>query len=230
MMKRALVVAAHPDDEILGCGGTMARMAAEGWEVHVLILAEGATSRDSARDRDARVDELSELARCANEAAQIVGAASVELDAFPDNRMDSVDLLDVVKRVEEAIRRWQPERVFTHCAHDVNVDHRVVHDAVIAAARPKPGGCIRELFFFEVLSSTEWRPPTSLPPFAPTCYVDITGQLEAKQAALAAYAPELLDFPHPRSLDAVAALARFRGCTVGVDAAEAFEVGRIIIA
>jgi N-acetylglucosamine malate deacetylase 1 len=229
MTKHALVVAAHPDDEILGCGGTMARLAAEGWDVHVLILAEGATSRDAARDREARGEELSELARCANRAAQIVGAASVELDSFPDNRMDSVDLLDVVKRVEDAIQRRQPERVFTHCSHDVNVDHRVVHDAVIAAARPKPGGCVRELFFFEVLSSTEWRPPTSLPSFAPTYYVDITAHLESKQSALAAYGPELLDFPHPRSLGAVEALARFRGCTVGVGAAEAFEVGRIII-
>jgi len=228
-MKTALVVAAHPDDEVLGCGGTMARMASEGWAVHILILAEGATSRDPARDAAGRSDELSELKHCAREAADAVGAASLALADFPDNRMDSVDLLDVVKRIEEDIARHRPSRILTHCAHDVNIDHRVAHDAVIAAARSKPGGCVRELLFFEILSSTEWRPPSSLPPFAPTYYCDISEHIAAKLAALAAYGPELLDFPHPRSLRAVEHLAGYRGCTVGVAAAEAFEVGRIIV-
>lgn len=227
-MKNALVVAAHPDDEILGCGGTMAKMAAEGWAVHILILAEGATSRDSARDRDARIDDLSKLARCARQAAGIVGARTVELDAFPDNRMDSVDLLDVVKRVEAAIATHDPQRLLTHGASDVNVDHGIVHDAVIAAARSKPGSRIRELLFFEVLSSTEWRPATSRPSFAPTFFSDISDHLQTKLTALEAYAPEILDFPHPRSLRAVEHLAGLRGATIGVVAAEAFEVGRII--
>lgn len=228
-MKSVLVVAAHPDDEILGCGGTMARLAAEGWAVHILILAEGATSRDEIRQRETRSVELSELAVCAQRSADIVGATSLELDAFPDNRMDSVDLLDVVKRVEVAIAAYSPERIFTHGYHDVNIDHRIVHDAVIAASRPKPQGCVLELYFFEVLSSTEWRPPSSAPQFAPTCYVDITEHIETKVDALKAYTPELLDFPHPRSTEAVRALARYRGSSVGVHAAEAFEVGRIII-
>lgn len=228
-MKSVLVVAAHPDDETLGCGGTMARLAAEGWAVHILILAEGATSRDEMRQREARSAELSELEVCARRAADIVGAASLELDAFPDNRMDSVDLLDVVKRIESAIALHCPERLYTHGSHDVNIDHRVVHDAVIAASRPKPGGCVRELYFFEVLSSTEWRPPSSAPQFAPCYFVDITLYLEAKVDALEAYTPELLDFPHPRSSEAVRALARYRGASIGAHAAEAFEVGRIMV-
>jgi LmbE family N-acetylglucosaminyl deacetylase len=227
-MKTALVVAAHPDDEVLGCGGTMAKMAAQGWAVHILILAEGATARDETRDVSGRSTELSALARCARDAAAAVGAASVSLANFPDNRMDSVDLLDVVKRIEQEITRHSPIRVLTHGAHDVNVDHGVVHDAVIAAARSKPGGCVRELLFFEVLSSTEWRPPSSRAPFAPTYFSDISDHLPAKLAALRAYGPELLDFPHPRSLRAVEHLAGFRGCTAGVAAAEAFEVGRIV--
>lgn len=228
-MNSALIVAAHPDDEILGCGATMARLAAEGWAVHILILAEGATSRYDSRDRDGRAGELSELARCARAAGAIVGAQTVELDVFPDNRMDAADLLDVVKRVEAAIATCRPIRVFTHNMHDVNIDHRITHDAVIAATRSKPGATVRELFFFEVLSSTEWRPPTSLPPFAPTYYFDVSEYIETKIRALDVYVPEMLEFPHPRSNPAVRALAAFRGCTAGVPAAEAFEVGRIIV-
>lgn len=228
-MNTALVVAAHPDDEVLGCGGTIARMIDEGWSVHVLILAEGATSRDDARDRASRSDELSELSRCAREAGRIMGATSVTLEDFPDNRMDSIDLLDIVKVIETHMARHQPSRVLTHSNTDVNVDHRMIHDAAIAACRSKPGVALRELWFFEVLSSTEWRPPASLPPFAPVLYVDISGTLQRKIDAMAAYAPELLDFPHPRSLAAVEHLARYRGSTVGRHAAEAFEVGRILL-
>ena len=225
---RALVVAAHPDDEVLGCGGTIARLASEGWEVHILILAEGATSRSDTRDPARDADALSELARSAREAAGIIGAAGVELEGFPDNRMDSVDLLDIVKRIEARIADHQPAMLLTHAACDVNIDHRRTHDAAIAAARSKPGSCVRELLFFETLSSTEWRPPTSLPGFAPTYYVDISRTLAQKTGALRAYASELEEFPHPRSIEAVESLARFRGATAGLTAAEAFEVGRII--
>jgi LmbE family N-acetylglucosaminyl deacetylase len=228
-MKTALVVAAHPDDEVLGCGGTIARLGDEGWQVHILILAEGATSRDSQRDRSGRAEDLSELAQCAHAASKRLAAASLVLCDFPDNRMDSCDLLDVVKRIEARIQETGPSRVLTHSASDVNVDHRVIHDAVIAATRPKPGAGVRELWFFEVASSTEWRPPTSLPPFSPTLFVDITGAIERKLAALDDYGPEMADFPHPRSTEAVRHLACWRGASVGTSAAEAFEVGRIII-
>ena len=164
---RALVVAAHPDDEVLGCGGTIARLAAEGWAVHILILAEGATSRSDTRDTERDADALSALARSAHEAAGIMGAAGVELEGFPDNRMDGVDLLDIVKRIEARIADHRPAMLLTHSACDVNIDHRRTHDAAIAATRSKPGASVRELLFFETLSSTEWRPPTSLPPSRP---------------------------------------------------------------
>lgn len=228
-MNSALVVAAHPDDEVLGCGGTMARLADEGWAVHVLILAEGATSRDPSRNREAQTESLSELARCAHAAADRLGVAGLELGDFADNRMDGGELLDVVKRIEATIARVAPSRVLTHCGADVNVDHRIIHDAVIAATRPKPGAPVRELWFFEVASSTEWRPPTSLSSFTPALYVDISSTLDRKLAALADYAPEMESFPHPRSIEAVRHLAHWRGATVGVAAAEAFEVGRIIV-
>jgi len=227
-VNRALVIAAHPDDEVLGCGGTMARMVDEGWQVHVLILAEGATSRADQRDRLQHAHELSELERCAHEAGRILGVHDVELDTFPDNRMDSVDLLDVIKRVESAVARIQPQRVLTHHVGDVNVDHGVIHHAVAAACRPLPGSCVKEVLYFEVASSTEWRHARSLPPFAPNLFVDISTTLDRKLQALEVYASEMRPFPHARSVRALEHLARWRGATIGCDAAEAFEIGRRI--
>jgi LmbE family N-acetylglucosaminyl deacetylase len=225
-MKSALVIAAHPDDEVLGCGGTIARLASEGWAVHVLIVAEGATSRDDSRNRGARAGELSELAQAAQAANAILGAASVVLGDLPDNRMDSVDLLDIVKTVEQAVARHRPSRVFTHHAGDLNIDHRLLHDAVLTACRPLPGSVVEELLFFEVASSTEWTPAASGPSFAPTVFYDISGHLDRKLAALEAYASEMRPFPHARSVTALAALARWRGASCGFEAAEAFALGR----
>lgn len=225
-MKNALVVAAHPDDEVLGCGGTMARMADEGWNVSVLILAEGATSRGDKRDRAGHASDLSALADCARRAAAILGAKDVELADFPDNRMDGVELLDVIKRVEQAIDRVRPTRVLTHRLGDVNVDHTVVHHAVAAACRPLPASSVAEVLYFEVASSTEWRFTHALPSFAPNFFVDVEASLDRKLRALEAYASEMCPFPHPRSIQAVEHLARWRGATVGRAAAEAFELGR----
>lgn len=227
-MNCALVVAAHPDDEVLGCGGTIARLSAEGWSVHVLIVAEGATSRDLRRDRVAKEDELSALAAAAHAANSILGAASVALGDLPDNRMDSIDLLDVVKVVEAAVALRRPEVVFTHHRGDVNVDHAVLHDAVVTACRPITGSTVRELLFFEVASSTEWRPPSSALAFEPNVFYDVSAHLHAKVRALEAYASEMREFPHPRSYRALEALARWRGASCGREAAEAFALGRLI--
>ena len=228
-MKVALVIAAHPDDEVLGCGATVARLVDEGWCVYVLIVAEGATSRDIMRDPAMHVKELSELARCAEVANAILGVVSVKLLSLPDNRMDGMELLDVVKIVEAEIEQLRPDMVLTHHAGDVNVDHRVLHDAVITACRPQPGHSVRTLLFFEVPSSTEWRPAASGVQFAPDYFFDVTAFLDRKLAALNAYAPEMRAFPHPRSIKAVEHLAGWRGATIGCAAAEAFMLGRTII-
>jgi LmbE family N-acetylglucosaminyl deacetylase len=148
---------------------------------------------------------------------------------MPDNRMDCVDMLDVVQQIEESVQRHKPCTVLTHNAGDVNIDHRIVHDAVIAACRPQPGHCVKKLLFFEVPSSTEWRPAASAPVFSPNFFVDISATLARKLKALEAYASELREFPHPRSLQAVSALARWRGASVGVMAAEAFMLGREVL-
>jgi len=224
-----LAVAAHPDDEVLGCGGTLARMAGEGRAVHILLMADGETSRIGDQVRAAAIDRLEARKAAALSACKILGCSSVEMLDLPDNRMDGLELLDVVKHIETFVQRYQPFSVLTHYAGDVNIDHRVVHDAVITACRPQPGHSVKELLFFEVPSSTEWRPPDSAKSFSPNWFVDISATLETKLAALHAYQTELRAFPHPRSLRAVEALARWRGATVGVEAAEAFMLGRNII-
>jgi len=228
MSKTVAVIAAHPDDEVLGCGGTIARLAREGRSVHVLLLADGVSSRTESPEKiDTNCLEVRNNA--AKRSGKILGCASIEQLFFPDNRMDSLHLLDIVKEIEKFINKHQPSVVITHHGGDVNVDHRIVHEAVIVACRPQPGFSVRELLFFEVPSSTEWRPPSSCQMFNPNWFVDISATLDLKLQALQEYQDELRPFPHPRSLQAVEALARWRGATVGMEASEAFILGRKLI-
>jgi len=227
--QRVLVVAAHPDDEVLGCGGTIARHADAGDQVQVLIVAEGATSRQQQRDRNQATEQLSSLAQAAQQAGAILGAQRVELLDLPDNRLDSLDRLDLIKQIEERIARHHPQVVYVHHAGDVNVDHRRLHEAVVTACRPVPGQLVRRLLSFEVASSTEWQPPGSAPPFQPNWFVDISAQWPRKREALAAYAIEMRPWPHARSLEALEHLARWRGAQVGVEAAEAFCLLRQLV-
>lgn len=222
MSQTVLVVAAHPDDEVLGAGGTIARHADDGDVVQVLIVAEGATSRQGQRDREEAAIELSSLAKAAHMAGNILGAAAVELLSFPDNRLDSLDRLDLIKEIKRRIDMHQPQVVYTHHSGDVNIDHRRLHEAVVTASRPIPGQPVQRLLSFEVASSTEWQPPGSAPAFQPNWFVDISAQWERKRQALEAYATEMRPWPHARSIEALVHLARWRGAQVGVEAAEAF--------
>ena len=225
MSRRIAVIAAHPDDEVLGCGATMARHSANGDEVHVLIVAEGATSRSATRDRLESKDQLSHLVASARRANGLLGTANLELLEFPDNRMDSVDLLDVVKAIEAFLERSKPHVVYTHWPFDLNVDHRVVSEAVQTACRPTPQSVQEQMLFFEVPSSTDWRLSGSRS-FEPNYFVEISATLELKRRALESYASEMRAWPHARSPEAVEALARWRGASVGVVSAEAFALGR----
>jgi LmbE family N-acetylglucosaminyl deacetylase len=218
-----LVCAAHPDDEILGCGATMARHAAAGDAVHAVILGRGFSSRG---EDPAAVDALEAAARRAN---AVVGVTSLRLFDFPDNRMDTIDLLTLAKCVEGEFARVQPTIVYTHHRSDMNVDHGRVADAVSIAARPLPGASVKSLLFFEVASSTECRPAGVALPFVPNWFVDVSATLDRKLAALQEYASEMRAFPHPRSLEAIEHLARWRGASVGVAAAEAFMNGRHVV-
>ena len=223
------VIAAHPDDEVLGCGGTIARLARDGRLVHILLIADGVSSRGDSDVAEAVREDLAVRNEAAERACKILGCQSVQLLGLPDNRLDSLDLLHVVKVVEKNKKKHKPSTVFTHHSGDVNIDHRVVHDAVIAACRPVPGHFVNELLFFEVPSSTEWRPPGSGQVFDPNWFFDVADVLDVKLKALEAYRDEMRAFPHPRSLVAVEALARWRGASAGFDAAEAFILGRKLI-
>lgn len=227
-MNKVLVVAAHPDDEVLGCGGTIAKHTNNGDEVHLLIIAEGVTSRDRIRDVASRCSDLAILKKSAHQAKEILGASSLTIENFPDNRLDSIDLIEIVKKVELNIQQNNPNIVYTHHCGDLNVDHRIVHNAVVVACRPLPKALTKTVLFFEVPSSTEWQIPGSMPPFSPNWFVDIKETFDIKLKALECYSGELRPWPHPRSLDAIRHLACWRGASIGVECAEAFALGRSI--
>lgn len=223
-----LVVAAHPDDEILGCGGTMARHTAQGDDVTILILGEGVTSRSARRDRKRWQKELNRLRDQVNRAAAAVGVVRTLQHDFPDNRFDSIDLLDLVKVVEETKAKVAPAIVYTHHGGDLNVDHRRTFQAVLTACRPQPGETVRTIYSFEIASSTEWNARTAANAFLPTVYIDISRTLKAKLEAMRVYDSELRDYPHPRSLRALEVMARRNGVEVGLAAAERFVLIRNI--
>ena len=158
-----------------------------------------------------------------------LGVRTLEFGGLPDNRLDSIDLLDVVKLVEAFIERHKPDMVFTHAASDLNVDHEIVSRAVSTACRPQPASRILSLLFFEVPSSTEWQTSPARGVFWPNWYEDIGPTLDLKLAALRHYASEMKPWPHPRSFEGVEALARWRGASVGLAAAEAFSLGRKLV-
>ena len=222
---KILVVAAHPDDEVLGCGGTVARLVSEGAGAHTLILGEGVTSRDTQRDRSACEKEISELREQIRKANAILGVSSTHIEDFPDNRFDNVNLLDIVKVVESVVNEISPEIIFTHYGNDLNIDHKIVFDAVLTATRPMQGEVVKEIYSFEVLSSTEWNFPLS---FSPDTFYDVTDSLIIKQTAMEAYVSELREFPHPRSIEGIRLNAAQWGMKVGVTSAEAFKSIRVI--
>ncbi len=222
-----LVVVAHPDDEVLGCGGVIARHAAEGTDVHVLIMAEGATARHAIRDGTGLA--IGALREAARQAANVLGAEPPRFAGLPDNRLDSVPLLDVVKTVEVVVGEVRPSIVYTHHGGDLNVDHRIVHQAVVTACRPLPESPVRSLYAFETVSSTEWASETLGQSFRPTRFVNIATHLDRKLQALESYTSEMRSFPHPRSRENVVALARHRGACAGFEAAEAFMVIRELV-
>jgi LmbE family N-acetylglucosaminyl deacetylase len=224
---KTLVIAAHPDDEVLGCGGTIARLAREGHEIYIAILGEGITSRYLQREHAdlAKVEALQARSR---QVAKLLGAKDVLMQNLPDNRFDTVPLLDIIKIVESLIARLSPEVVYTHHGSDLNLDHVMLHRAVLTATRPMENQSVREVFAFEVLSSTEWAFQQFEPNFHPSVFVDIGYTLDIKIQAMSYYETEVRSFPHPRSPEAIRAIAQRWGTVVGREAVEAFELIRSI--
>jgi LmbE family N-acetylglucosaminyl deacetylase len=219
--ERVLVVAAHPDDEALGCGGTMARHALAGDSVDVVFMADGVFSRTTA-GLDARRDS-------ALKACGILGASAPTFFEFPDQKLETVGFLEIVQAIEPIIARLQPTVIYTHHGGDLNLDHRIVHQAVMTAMRPMPASTYRAIYAFEVASSTEWASSAIGEAFRPDHFVDINATIDRKFEALQAYAQEMRDFPHARSYEALQALAVVRGAGVGIPSAEAFVTLRSIV-
>lgn len=226
MKKNILILAAHPDDEVLGCGGTIARYISEGNHVHVGFIADGVSSRDIESPQQNK--ELELRRKSARAALNILGVTSISFENFPDNRMDTVATIEVAKAIEKLIETHKPEVVITHHFGDVNVDHRKIHEATVVACRAQPDFCVKSILCYEVVSSTEWQFSGTNNDFIPNYFVDISNFLDKKLESLKEYEYEMRKWPHPRSIKSIDHLAHFRGSQVGIDSAEAFMVGRII--
>ncbi len=222
-----LVLAAHPDDEVLGCGATIAKLANENHDVSIAILGEGITSRYPDREQ---IDKnlIHQIQDCSRKAAGILKAKEVFFYDLPDNRFDTVPLLEVIKIIEELVEKIKPDIVFTHHGGDLNIDHVIVHRATLTALRPVSKGSVSRLYSYEVPSSTEWAFNQFEPRFLPNMFVDVSTTLQRKIEAIEAYDTEIRQFPHPRSPKSLRSIANRWGSAVGLEAAEAFEVLRII--
>ena len=224
MMNTILVVAAHPDDEVLGCGGTIARFC-ESAAIHILILGEGCTSRYDSRSEASKV-ELERIGKAARSAAKVLGAQSITLESFPDNQFDEPPLLSIVKCVEKVLGEIRPDVVYTHHPSDLNIDHKITFQAVLTATRPLPNCSVKELYTFETPSATEWSFHQNHPVFKPNVFIDVSQSIEKKLQAMEFYETEIRSFPHPRSLEALKAICRRWGTVVSREYVEAFELVR----
>ena len=228
---KILVIVAHPDDEVLGMGGTIKKLTREGHNVKIVILATGITSRrssDYSNSTDYKLDkniesitkkQLKELQKNAKKAANILGVTKLDMMDFPDNEMDKITNLEVTKTVEKIINEFKPQIVYTHSEYDLNIDHRIIHNAVLTATRPSQKFTIKKVITFEIPSSTEWNFSKK---FLPNIFVDISKELSTKTRAMNAYKNEIRKFPHPRSIEGLEVIAKRWGTVSGYNAAEAF--------
>jgi LmbE family N-acetylglucosaminyl deacetylase len=224
---KILILAAHPDDEILGCGGTVARKVAEGDEAVAVILGEGIASRYTNPDSKTQ-DQIRKLQEKSRESGRIIGIEETRYHNIPDNKFDTIPLLDIAKIIEDEIELAEPEVIFTHHGGDLNIDHALVFRAVMTAARPMKENPVREIYCFQIPSSTEWAFQSISPAWKPNTFFDISATLETKIRALQQYDSEMRPFPHPRSYKNVQNIAYGWGSVCGTNAAEAFELIRAI--
>jgi LmbE family N-acetylglucosaminyl deacetylase len=222
--KKIMIVVAHPDDELLGLGATLHKLIKEFHvKTHVVILGEGITSRSKQRDIKVWQKELIIHRENINKAQAAVGYHSLSIYDFPDNRFDSIPLLDIIKVIESEKEKFQPEIIFTHHGGDVNIDHQRTFEAVITSCRPVKEEKVKAIITFETPSGTEWRSPTDPRHFLPNIFISVTEKdLDAKIKGMESYEFERREYPHPRSPKALKIQAQRWGIVVGVDFAEAF--------
>lgn len=222
-MKKIVVVAAHPDDEVLGCGGVIARHRRQGDQVHVIVVTRGMPELFAA---EAVAKVRVELGR----AHAVLGGASVSYLDFPAPALDTVPGYAVADAIHKVLSAVQPDIVYLPHHGDIHGDHRAASLATMVAARPNGAVSIPRLLVYETLSESEWGNPNGADAFQPTVFVDISGTLEDKLKAMACYESQLRPSPNARSLEAIRALAKYRGHTVNLHAAEAFMLVREIVA
>lgn len=228
MKKKILIIVAHPDDEVLGCGATIAKLVRQGHEAYTLILGEGKTSRLPSRKAAALSREIKSLKNEADKANSLIGVKQLFWANFPDNRFDSADLLDIVKKIENVKNKIRPEIIFTHHSGDLNIDHQLTFKAVLTATRPIKGETVKDIYSFEVPSSTEWNSYTKDTAFIPTVFSDVSDTIDIKIKAMAAYKSELREYPHPRSLQYIKELAKVNGTKTGLKYSENFVLIRSV--
>ncbi len=222
---KILVIAAHPDDEVYGMGGTIAKLSEAGDEVHVLIVTDGCTAQYRKRPPPGRRSwqQKQEEARRAN---ALLGVKAVHFGTLPDMRLDTVPHVEVNQLIEDTVDAVAPEVAYTHFFGDVNLDHQMVYRSTLVAVRPVPGQTVRELYCYRVPSSTEWNPQLAHTAFLPNVMVDITDYAALKEAALLAYQTEARAYPHPRSAQYVRETDRSCGLQWGMGSSEAFMLLR----
>ena len=221
MMSTRLIIVAHPDDEVLGCGGTIAKFSPNS-DIYTLILGEGITSRDILQKKE----KLEQLRNDAENANEILGVKEVFFEGFPDNKFDTVALLDIIKTIERYIQEINPEVVYTQHYGDLNIDHRITFDAVLTACRPVENNPVKKILSFEVPSSTEWNIQMASTSFNPNVFENITRTIDKKVEAMSVYKTEVRSPPHPRAIKKIKAFAEARGGAAGMDYAEAFMLIR----
>ena len=217
-----LVIVAHADDETLGCGGTIQKLKKLGCQVYVMIFTDGVSSRKKKISK-----EINNRSNQIKKVSKLLNFKIFKQYNLPDNELDKISNLELVKKIEAAIIKINPEIILTHSNKDLNIDHQKISNATITACRPLPKSKIKQLLFFEIPSSTEWNFNSNKINFNPNKFYDITDFIDKKLDAIKIYKSEIRQYPHPRSLEGIKTLSKFRGQCIGVNYAEAFEVGYI---
>ena len=232
---KILVIVAHPDDEVLGMGGTIKKFTKNGDKVKIVVMATGIAARRSTnfqnntkyqineRDQKTIKKQIREIRSQSKKAAKILGVNDIEFLDFPDNEMDTVSNIKITKAIESIINKFKPSKIFTHSHADINIDHRLIYEATITATRPNSKNNVEEVYSFEIPSSTEWFFPTT---FQPNVFIDISKEIQNKLKAMSAYKTELQKFPHPRSIESLEHISRRWGSVSGFLAAESFYLVR----